>query len=184
MIHSGTKFSIGQLFIMWSLQKMFDWSILSMRFFQNCFICQLFIMWFVQQKFIGQAFIMWFFLLKCLIGQVFIMWFEIENFIGEVFIMLCFFYRNVSLVRYWIKYHKNLDGHMVVRVILRYVYIYYSLSPFWVSEWVSEWVSDCCLTQTQQFFSYMYIIARTSYFSMRWWWCPLCSRSTRIVVFL
>jgi hypothetical protein len=53
-----------------------------------------------------------------------------------------------------------------------------------LSEWVSEWVSDCCLTQTQQFFSYMYIIARTSYFSMRWWWCPLCSRSTRIVGFL
>jgi len=28
-------------------------------------------------------------------------------------------------------------------------------------------VSDCCLTPTQQFFSY--IMARTSYFSMRWW---------------
>jgi hypothetical protein len=96
-----------------------------MWFFQKCFICQLFIMWFVQQKFIGQAFIMWF---------------EKKNFIGEVFIMLWFFYRNVSLVRYWIKYHKNLDGHMVVRVILRFVYIYYSLSPFWVSEWVSEWL--------------------------------------------
>jgi hypothetical protein len=30
-----------------------------------------------------------------------------------------------------------------------------------------EWVSDCCLTPTQQFFSY--IMARKSWFSMRWW---------------
>jgi len=39
-------------------------------------------------------------------------------------------------------------------------------------------VSDCCLTPTQQYFSY--IIART----MRWWWSPLCSRATRWVGFL
>ena len=32
---------------------------------------------------------------------------------------------------------------------------------------------DCCLMPTQQFFSY--IMARTSSFSMRWWWGPaLC----------
>ena len=31
-----------------------------------------------------------------------------------------------------------------------------------------NWVSDCCLTPTQQFFSY--IMAVTSYFSMRWWY--------------
>jgi hypothetical protein len=37
-------------------------------------------------------------------------------------------------------------------------------------------VSDCCLTPTQRLFSY--IMARTSYFSMRWWWGPLCTRST------
>ena len=36
-----------------------------------------------------------------------------------------------------------------------------------------EWASDCCLTPIQQFFSYMYIMARTSLFSMRWWWGPL-----------
>jgi len=29
-------------------------------------------------------------------------------------------------------------------------------------------LSDCCLTPIQQFFSY--IMARTSQFSMRWWW--------------
>jgi len=32
-----------------------------------------------------------------------------------------------------------------------------------------------------QFFSY--IMARTSQFSMRWWWCPRCSRPTRWVRF-
>jgi len=25
-----------------------------------------------------------------------------------------------------------------------------------------------------------YIMARTSHISMRWWWCPLCRRSTRL----
>jgi hypothetical protein len=39
-----------------------------------------------------------------------------------------------------------------------------------------EWVSDWCLAQTQQFFSV--IMARTSSFSMRWWWGPLCTRPT------
>jgi len=29
-------------------------------------------------------------------------------------------------------------------------------------------VSDCCLTPTQQFFSCS--MARTNYFSKRWWW--------------
>jgi len=46
---------------------------------------------------------------------------------------------------------------------------------------IGVWVSDCCLTQTQQFFSY--IMARTSQFSTRWWWCPLCTRPTRLVGF-
>ena len=45
-----------------------------------------------------------------------------------------------------------------------------------------EWVSYCCLTPIQQFFSY--IMARTSRFSMRWWWGPLCTRPTRGVRFL
>jgi len=39
-----------------------------------------------------------------------------------------------------------------------------------------------CLTPIQQFFSY--IMRRTSKFSMRWWWGPLCTRSTRRVRFL
>ena len=47
---------------------------------------------------------------------------------------------------------------------------------------LSEWVSDCCLTPIQQFVSYM--MARTSLFSMRWWWGALCTRQTRWVGFL
>jgi hypothetical protein len=44
------------------------------------------------------------------------------------------------------------------------------------------WVSgDCCLKPSEHFFSY--IIARASYISMRWWWCPLCTRPTREVLF-
>ena len=45
-----------------------------------------------------------------------------------------------------------------------------------------EWVSECCSKQIQQIFSY--IMARTSYFSMRWWWRSLCSIPTRWVGFL
>jgi len=30
---------------------------------------------------------------------------------------------------------------------------------------------------------FSYIMVRTSYFSMRWWWCPLCSRPTSWVGF-
>ena len=38
------------------------------------------------------------------------------------------------------------------------------------------------LTTSVQFFSY--IVAGTSYISMRWWWwCPLCTRPTRLVGF-
>jgi len=40
-------------------------------------------------------------------------------------------------------------------------------------------VNDCCLTTSQQFCSY--IMARTSYFSMRWCWGSLCTRPTRWV---
>ena len=35
----------------------------------------------------------------------------------------------------------------------------------------NEWVSDCCLTPTQQFFSF--IMARTMIW---WWWGRLCTR--------
>jgi len=41
---------------------------------------------------------------------------------------------------------------------------------------MSEW----CLMPTQQFVSY--IMARTSYILMGWWWCLLCSRSTLRVI--
>jgi hypothetical protein len=46
----------------------------------------------------------------------------------------------------------------------------------WVSEWVSEWVSNCYLTPSEQFFSH--IMVRASYISIRWLWCPLCTRPT------
>jgi len=35
---------------------------------------------------------------------------------------------------------------------------------------------------TQQFFSY--IMARTCYFSMKWWWGPVCTRPTHLLGFL
>jgi len=38
-------------------------------------------------------------------------------------------------------------------------------------------VSDYCLTPSKQFF-----MASTSYISMWWWWCPLCTRSTCILI--
>jgi len=43
-----------------------------------------------------------------------------------------------------------------------------------------ERVSDCCLTPSEQFVSY--IMTRTNYISLRWWWCPLCTRQTRWVL--
>jgi hypothetical protein len=43
-------------------------------------------------------------------------------------------------------------------------------------------VSHCCLTTTQQFSSY--IMARTSLFSMRWWWDPTCTRLSWIIIVL
>jgi hypothetical protein len=46
---------------------------------------------------------------------------------------------------------------------------------------VSEWMSDCCLTPTHQIVSY--IMARTSYFAMRWWWGSFCNRQTRLIGF-
>jgi len=39
-------------------------------------------------------------------------------------------------------------------------------------------VIDCCLTPNKQSFSY--IMTRTSKFSMRLWWGPLCTRPTRL----
>ena len=42
-------------------------------------------------------------------------------------------------------------------------------------------MSDYCWMPTQQFFSY--IMARKSWFSMRWWWGQLWSRPTRWVGF-
>jgi len=37
-------------------------------------------------------------------------------------------------------------------------------------------VSNCYLTPSDQFFSY--IMVRASYISIRWLWCPLCTRPT------
>jgi len=37
------------------------------------------------------------------------------------------------------------------------------------------------LRQLSNFFSY--IMARTNYFAMKWWWGPLCTRPTRLVWF-
>jgi hypothetical protein len=45
----------------------------------------------------------------------------------------------------------------------------------------AKWVSDCCLTPSQQLFSY--IMARTNSFSMIWWYRQ-CTRPTRIFIVL
>ena len=42
-------------------------------------------------------------------------------------------------------------------------------------------MSDCCVMPTQQCGSY--IMARTSLFSMEWWWGSLCTRPTHLVGF-
>ena len=46
----------------------------------------------------------------------------------------------------------------------------------------SDWVSDFCLITSEHFFGY--IMTKTSYILMRWWWRALCFRSTRWVGFL
>jgi len=40
-------------------------------------------------------------------------------------------------------------------------------------------VSDCFLMPSEQCFSYF--MERTRYISIRWWWCPLCTRPTLLV---
>ena len=47
-----------------------------------------------------------------------------------------------------------------------------------IEYWVSKWVSDCCLMHSKHLFSYM--TERSSYISMRWWWCLFCTRSTHL----
>ena len=47
--------------------------------------------------------------------------------------------------------------------------------------WVSEWVNACCLTPSDQYFSY--ITAQIA-FERWWWWYPLCTRHIRLVWFL
>ena len=56
---------------------------------------------------------------------------------------------------------------------LKNINIFVSFSPIRVQIFPNI-VSDCCLESTQQFFSY--IMVRTSYLSMEWWWGPLCTR--------
>ena len=43
-------------------------------------------------------------------------------------------------------------------------------------------VSNCCITLNKKYFSY--IMARTNYFLMRWWWCLLCTGLTCLAGFL
>jgi len=39
-------------------------------------------------------------------------------------------------------------------------------------------MSNCCLTPNEQNCSY--IMVGTSYISMTWWWCPLCTSPTHL----
>jgi hypothetical protein len=52
----------------------------------------------------------------------------------------------------------------------------------WPPSNLSDWVIDCCLAPTYQFFGS--VMARTSKFSMRWWWGSLCFKPTRLVGYL
>jgi hypothetical protein len=61
----------------------------------------------------------------------------------------------------------------IIRFVLEVVFMCKDVAFIHKSEWVSD---CCCLTSTKQFFSY--IMARTSSFSMRWWWGLLCTRPT------
>jgi hypothetical protein len=45
----------------------------------------------------------------------------------------------------------------------------------------SSYILNGVLMPTQHFFSY--IMARTSLFSMKWWWGPLCTRPTSLGLF-
>jgi len=67
--------------------------------------------------------------------------------------------------------------HKVTRIwsVMGFPQISHSI-PYW-SVKRGKWVGDYCLTPNEQFFSY--IMARTSYFLMRWrWWGPLCTHDT------
>ena len=49
-------------------------------------------------------------------------------------------------------------------------------------QWLQKrivWVSDYCLMPSKQYVSY--VMARTSYILMRWWWCLLCTKPTGLV---
>ena len=59
-----------------------------------------------------------------------------------------------------------------------FFFIHLNLIFVLVFLFVLEWVSDCCLTSSQQ------IILAISWrkevnFQLKWWWGPLCTRSTR-----
>jgi len=46
---------------------------------------------------------------------------------------------------------------------------------------LSYWVSDCCLTPTPKFFQLYH--GKNKLNSMKWWWCPLCTKLTCLVGF-
>jgi hypothetical protein len=78
--------------------------------------------------------------------------------------------------RFWQLVFKNKEQFRCTRLMRRSLH---NNNTTWFGcmlECVSEWVSEC-LTAIQQLFSY--IMARTSSFSMRWRWFPLCSRPIR-----
>jgi len=57
-----------------------------------------------------------------------------------------------------------------------------SLKAIQISQLFIGLVSDCCLTPSQLVLSY--IITRTSYFLIKWWWRLFFTKSTNWVGFL
>ena len=58
----------------------------------------------------------------------------------------------------------------------------FSLTCVWCWPGAIEWVDECCcLMPSEQVFSH--IMAITSYITMRWWWCLLCTKSTHLFDF-
>jgi hypothetical protein len=87
-------------------------------------------------------------------------------------------YLKLDMKEIWIVYH-NITSiyNLITLVFLHFLFVYQCAMTVSLLN-----LSDCCLSLSEQFFSY--ILAGTSYISMRWWWCLLCTRPTSLVEFL
>jgi hypothetical protein len=116
-------------------------------------------------------------------------------------------------IEFFLVVPRNLNGHGVrfhgswslfylwdILLLFRILWMLYNLMVQWSKELIipkfsSPIVHFCDGLLVRRFSSFLvhnaptqhlfsYIMAKTSKFSMRWWWGPLCSRPTRCVEFL